>query len=40
MFPMSVINMIIITKDIVTNGSYDYDHVYVYGTYDKDIWIS
>ncbi len=37
MFPMSVINMIIITKDIVTNGSYNYDHKYVYGTYDRDI---
>jgi hypothetical protein len=32
---MNVINMI-----LVTNGSYDYDHGYVYGTYDKDIWIS
>jgi hypothetical protein len=28
---MSVINMI-----IVTNGNYNYDHGYVYGTYDRD----
>jgi len=40
MFSMNVINMIIATKDIVTNGSYNYDHGYVYGTYDGDIWIS
>ncbi len=33
---MSVINMIIVTKDIVTNGNYNYDHGYVNGTYDGD----